>query len=172
MSSVATVTETALRSVRDQLHIVYASTSGHTEFVVDALAASLDGLLPEWVIEKTLAEKTQSHDLLRGTVLLLASATWNTGGAEGQLNPHMAALLQDRAKDLDLASKPCACVGLGDHRYFYTARALDHLQYYVDTHHGRLILPSLRIVDEPYSQANNVRSWAKQLAVALMQVGA
>ena len=168
----AAVTDKGLRSGRDQLHIVYASTSGHTEFVVETLAASLGGLVPEWEIEKTLAENTQSHDLLRGSVLLLASATWNTGGAEGQLNPHMAALLQERAMDLDLSSKPCACVGLGDHRYFYTARALDHLQDYVDTHHGRLIVPSLKIVDEPYSQASSVRSWGKQLAGALAQIGA
>ena len=105
-------------------------------------------------------------------MLVLASATWNTGGAEGQLNPHMAALLQERAKELDLRSKPCACVGLGDHRYFYTARALDHLQRYVGTHHGRLIVPSLKIVDEPYLQEGSVRSWGKELAGALAQIGA
>ena len=48
-------------------------------------------------------------------------------GIEGQLNPYMWVLLQDKAKNLDLAGKPCACIGLGDHRYFYTARAADHL---------------------------------------------
>jgi len=36
-----------------------------------------------------MAEKTQPQDLLSGDVLLLASSTWNTGGIEGQLNPHM-----------------------------------------------------------------------------------
>ena len=47
-----------------------------------------------------MAEKTQPQDLLSGDILLLASATWNTGGIEGQLNPHMSVLLHDKAKTL------------------------------------------------------------------------
>jgi hypothetical protein len=91
---------------------------------VDALIDSLKDIAPGWEIEKTMAETTQPQDLQRGDVLLLASATWNTGSIEGQLNPYMSVLLQDKAKNLDLASKPCAAIGLGDDRYFYTARAV------------------------------------------------
>ena len=150
------------------LHIVFASTSGHTAYVVDALIDCLKST-PGWAIEQTMAEKTQPQDLLSGDVLLLASATWNTGGTEGQLNPHMWALLEDKAKTLDLAGKPCACIGLGDHRYFYTARAADHLQHYVDAHHGRLIVPTLKIINEPYGQEEAVRAWGKQLVNASQQ---
>jgi flavodoxin I len=151
---------------RRVLHIVFASTSGHTEYVVDALIDSLKSIVPGWEIEETMAEKAQPQDLLSGDVLLLASATWNTGGIEGQLNPHMSVLLQEKAKTLDLAGKPCACIGLGDHRYFYTARAADRLQHYVKAHHGRLIVPTLRIIDEPYGQEETVRVWGKQLVDA------
>jgi len=151
---------------RRALHIVFASTSGHTEYVVDALVDSLNSITPGWEIEETMAEKAQPQDLLSGDVLLLASATWNTGGTEGQLNPHMSVLLHDKAKTLDLAGKPCACIGLGDHRYFYTARAADHLQRYVKAHHGRLIVPTLKITDEPYGQEEAVRVWGKQLVDA------
>jgi flavodoxin I len=154
---------------RRVLHIVFASTSGHTEYVVDGLIDSLKRTTPGWEIEETTAEKAQPQDLLSGDVLLLASATWNTGGIEGQLNPHMWVLLQDRAKALDLAGKPCACIGLGDHRYFYTARAADHLQHYVNVHHGRLIVPTLKIIDEPYGQEEAIRVWGKQLADASKQ---
>jgi flavodoxin I len=157
---------------RRMLHVVFATTSGHTEFVVDKLVESLAGRITGWVIEESLAEQTQPQDLLRGDVLLLASATWNTGGIEGQLNPHMSALLLDRAKNLDLASKPCACIGLGDHRYFYIARALEHLQRYIESHHGRLILPALKIVDEPYGQEDAVRAWGEQFVGALTQIAA
>jgi flavodoxin I len=149
---------------RRVLHIVFASTSGHTEYVVDALIDSLKNIIPGWEIEEKRAEKTQPQDLLSGDVLLLASSTWNTGGIEGQLNPHMWVLLHEKAKTLDLAGKPCACIGLGDHRYFYTARAADHLQHYVKGHHGRLIVPTLKIIDEPYGQEEAVRVWGKQLA--------
>jgi flavodoxin I len=154
---------------RRVLHIVFASTSGHTAYVVDALIDSLKST-PGWKIEETMAERTQPHDLLSGDVLLLASATWNTGGTEGQLNPHMWMLLEDKAKTLDLAGKPCACIGLGDHRYFYTARAADHLQHYVDAHHGRLIVPTLKIINEPYGQEEAVRAWGNQLVNASQQV--
>jgi flavodoxin I len=148
---------------RRVLHIVFASTSGHTEYVVDALIESLKSIAPGWEIEETMAEKAQPQDLLTGDVLLLASATWNTGSIEGQLNPHMWGLLNDRAKTLDLAGKPCACIGLGDHRYFYTARAADHLQNYVEAHHGRLVVPMLKFIDEPYGQEEAVGAWGKQL---------
>jgi flavodoxin I len=148
---------------RRVLHIVFASTSGHTKYVVDTLIDSLKRITPGWEMEETRAEKAQPQDLLSGDVLLLASATWNTGGIEGQLNPHMSVLLQEKAKTLDLAGKPCACIGLGDHRYFYTARAADRLQHYVKAHHGRLIVPTLRIIDEPYGQEEAVRVWGKQL---------
>jgi len=146
------------------LHIVVASTSGHTEYVVGALIDSLKSVAPGWEVEETMAERARPQDLLSGDVLLLASATWNTGGIEGQLNPHMWVLLHEKAKTLDLAGKPCACIGLGDHRYLYTARAADHLQHYVKAHHGRLIVPALKIIDEPYGQEEAVRVWGKQLA--------
>jgi flavodoxin I len=81
----------------------------------------------------------------------------------------MWVLLQDKAKTLDLAGKPCACIGLGDIRYFYTARAADHLQNYVKAHHGRLIVPTLKIIDEPYGQEEAVRAWGEQLADASKQ---
>src|ERR1700689_3928102 len=85
---------------RRSLHIVFASTSGHTEYVVDTLIDSLKGMVPAWEIEETMAEKTQPQDLLRGDVLVLASATWNTGSIEGQLNPYMSVLLLDKAKNI------------------------------------------------------------------------
>jgi flavodoxin I len=157
------------RSQVDQrrfLHLVFASTSGHTEYVVNALVESLNSAGPGWTVEETMAERVQPQDLLKGDILLLACSTWNTGGIEGQLNPHMWSLLQDKAQTLDLAGKPCACIGLGDHRYFYRARAAEHLQQYVKEHHGRLIVPALKIVDEPYGQEEAVRAWGRQLVDA------
>jgi flavodoxin I len=164
VNNIANAAEAVPRFVqRRVLHIVFASTSGHTKYVVEALIDSLKSIVPSWEIEETMAEKTLPQDLLSGEVLLLASSTWNTGGIEGQLNPHMWALLHDKAKTLDLAGKPCACIGLGDHRYFYTARAADHLEHYVEAHDGRLIVPTLKIIDEPYGQEEAVRVWGKRL---------
>jgi flavodoxin len=153
---------------RQSLCIIFATTSGHTEFVVDTLSKS--GQLSDWKLEQVRAENASQQDMLGGAALLLASSTWNAGGVEGQLNPHMSALLQSRAMNLDLAAKPCACIGLGDHRYYYTARAADLLQEFIESHHGRLLLPTLRIVDEPYGQEQAILGWGKQLADALRRL--
>jgi flavodoxin I len=171
MNNIANAAEGVPHSIQRRfLHIVFASTSGHTEYVVEALISSLKSINQGWEIKKTRAEKAQLEDLLSGDVLLLASSTWNTGSIEGQLNPHMWVLLHDKAKTLDLASKPCACIGLGDHRYFYTARAADYLQRYVKAHNGRLIVPTLKIIDEPYGQEGAVGVWGKQLVDASKKV--
>jgi flavodoxin I len=42
---------------RRVLHIVLASTSGHTAYVVDTLIDSLKSLTPRWEIEEKMAEK-------------------------------------------------------------------------------------------------------------------
>ena len=156
---------------RRVLHIVFASTSGHTEYVVDALTEFFEEHCPRLGDRGNdsrenaatgFAERRCSPARLRRPGI--------QGGIEGQLNPHMWVLLHDKAKTLDLAGKPCACIGLGDHRYFYTARAADHLQHYVKAHHGRLIVPTLKITDEPYGQEEAVRVWGKQLVDASKQV--
>jgi flavodoxin I len=153
------------------LRIVFASTSGHTQYVVDSLVGSLEHPSQRCRIAVTRAERTQLEDLRSGDLLVLASGTWNAGGSEGQLNPHMSALLEDKARNLDLGGRPSACIGLGDDRYFYTARAADLLQEYVIAHDGRLIVESLRIVNEPYGQEDKVQMWAKRLLEASQQIG-
>ncbi|MDD5041401.1 MAG: flavodoxin domain-containing protein [Candidatus Peribacteraceae bacterium] len=144
------------------LHIVYSTSTGHTEYVVDALIAALRAAAPALTVEQQRAETVQAADILRGDVLLLASGTWNTGGSEGQLHPHMYALLKDRAKDCDLQQKPCAVIALGDDRYFYTARAMEHLMQFVTQHNGQ-VAESFVIVNEPYGQEEKVNKWAAKL---------
>ncbi|MFA6523660.1 MAG: flavodoxin domain-containing protein [Candidatus Peribacteraceae bacterium] len=147
------------------LHAIYASTSGHTEFVLEQLAA----FLREKGIDVSLrrAEKANIEDLFEGDILLLGSGTWNTGGSEGRLNPHMQAFLFDRAKDIDLKGKPLALVALGDQRYRYTARAAEHLLKFQKDHHGTPLLPPLVIVNEPYDQGERIRAWGEKLIVAI-----
>jgi hypothetical protein len=62
------------------------------------LVHDLEQLAPDRQIVATMAEKTQPDDLLTGNVLVLACATWNTGGSEGQLNPHMRALQEEKVR--------------------------------------------------------------------------
>jgi flavodoxin I len=45
------------------------------------------------------------------------------------------------------------------------------LDNYVEVHHGRLLLPPLRIIDEPYGQEQAVEVWARQLVKSSPHVG-
>ena len=147
------------------LHCIYASTSGHTEYVVDILRQTSLDYARDDSMEMTVqrAELAKAEDLNRGDVLILASSTWNTGNVEGQPNPHMWNLLMDRAKDVALSGKRVALIALGDERYYFTANAAVHLEKFVADHGGKLLCPTLKIVNEPYGQEEKVREWGAEL---------
>lgn len=146
------------------LHVIYASTSGHTEYVIDTVLAYLQKHAPIVATHKLRAELAKPDDLLGGDIVVLASSTWNTGSIEGQLNPHMHAYLRERAASQDLGKKNVALIALGDERYHFTAAAMGHLQEYVHAHNGRILEPTLTIMNEPYGQEKKVEEWAAELA--------
>lgn len=151
------------------LHIIYASGSGHTEYVVNVLRAHLAEHAPKLTVTLTRAEQAQPEDLLKGDVLLLASGTWNTGGIEGQLQPQMFDLLMKRAKDTVLSGKLCTCIALGDERYFYTARAGEHLRKFIVDHGGHVCMDPLAIINEPYGQEERVYKWAEKFLLSFRE---
>lgn len=145
-----------------KISFVYASTSGHTEYVAMDLAERLREAGAEVTV--TRAERAGPDELAAGDILLLACGTWNTGGIEGQLNPHMQALLTGRGAASDLKNKPCLAIGLGDRRYRYTANAAVLLEQWLVAHAGTMLLPALKIVDEPYDRLDEVlKPWLDQL---------
>ncbi len=147
-----------------KLQILYASTSGHTEYVVSHIAEVLQ---EHCAVTVTRVERATPETLLAGDVLLLASGSWNTGGVEGQMNPYMDFFLKGVAKGVDLKGKKVAIVALGDERYRYTAKAGDHLSAYVTSHGGVLLGERLTIVNEPYGQEAKIALWAKALSALL-----
>ncbi len=151
------------------LHIIYASTSGNTEHVVDTLVQFLRLMQPNVAIECQRAELAQPKDLLRGDVLILGSGTWNTGGTEGQLNMHMHTLLKDRAADLDLQGKPITFISLGDDRYYFRTRCTEHFLRFQREHHAKLFIQPLVMVNEPYGQEAKILQWTEKLANHMMR---
>jgi flavodoxin I len=145
------------------LSIIYSSSTGHTEYVVDTLVGFLGRRSPKLLLERQRAEVARPEDFLRPDVLLLACGTWNTGGMEGQLHPHMHLLLRERMKDLDLKRKPCSFVALGDDRYYYTARATEYLMQFIVQHGGNLCVDPLIIINEPYGQEERMEKWGEKL---------
>lgn len=150
-------------SMNRTLTIVYASTSGHTEHVVDVLIDLLNEKEKTLRVIKQRAEVTKPEDMEKADVLLLAASTWNTGNVEGQLNPHMHELLMNRAAAANLAGKPMAAIGLGDERYFFTAKAADRLTDYIKNRQANPIQHTLKIINEPYGQEEKIKIWGNEL---------
>jgi flavodoxin len=149
------------------LHIIYASTSGHTEYVVDELTSYLGQRVPQLITERQKAELAKAEDLLRGDVVILGSGTWNFGGVEGQLNMYMYQLLFERAKDIDLTGKTVAFICLGDDRYYFTTRCTEHFMRFTKLSHAKMLLIPLIIVNEPYGQEERIQKWGEKLLLAM-----
>ncbi len=149
------------------LHIIYASTSGHTEYVVDELMAYLGRQVADITIERQRAELAKAEDLLRGDVLILGSGTWNFQGAEGQLNMYMHQLLFERAAGVDLTGKLVTLISLGDDRYYYTTRCTEHFMRFLKLSHAKMFLIPLIVVNEPYGQEERIQRWGEKLIAAM-----
>ncbi len=143
------------------LTIIYATSTGHTEFVVNTVGALL-GNVKDLRITKQRAETTTPEDLTKGDMLLLACGSWNTGGPEGQMNPWMHDLLRGRAASVDLKNVRAAAIGLGDDRYHFTARAADLLSEYLQSRSAALLLPTLKIINDPYDQTAKIDAWTHE----------
>ncbi len=149
------------------LTIIYTTASGHTEFVVDTVIAALATSCPDIRVIKQRAESSTPEDLTKSDALILASGTWNTNNIEGQLSPFMHDLLTVRASAVDLKGIPAAVIGLGDERYFFTAKAADRLTDYVKTHNAKLLLPALKIINEPFDQTKKILAWTQELSALI-----
>lgn len=149
------------------LTAVIASTSGHTEFVTDTVLSRLKEALPSLQVRVVRAELATAADLQSCDVLLLGSGTWNTGGIEGQLNPHMHELLFVRAKNVQLAGKPVLLVSLGDDRYYYTTRCTEGFMRFLKAAGGKTFGMPLVILNEPYDKTERILKWADASAEKL-----
>ena len=147
------------------IHILYASTSGHTEYVIGVLKELLEA--KKVSVTACRVESATVADFSKSDVLILASGTWNTGGIEGQLNPHMHAFVWGPAKSVDLKGKNVAIVALGDDRYYYTCRAGEHLRLYIQNHGGKVLGDALLVVNEPYGQEKRIRGWGEWFVTVL-----
>jgi flavodoxin I len=145
----------------NSLHVIFTTSTGNTEHIVGVLRKFCDekGI----AITTQRAEEAQPEDLLKGDALILACGTWNTGGSEGQLHMRMDALLNGRAKDVDLKGKQVGLIALGDERYYFTGRATEHLIQFVMNHNGKMLGSPLLIMNDPSGQEEKVIKWGDKI---------
>jgi flavodoxin len=152
------------------IHIMYASTSGHTEYVVDTLIKFLNERAPQITVERQQVELAKPEDLLHGDLVILGSGTWNFGGVEGQLNEYMHRYLFEQSQGIDLTGKQLAFISLGDDRYYYTTRCTEKFMRFLKESHAKMALIPLIVVNEPYGQEERVMKWGEKLISAMQNV--
>lgn len=144
--------------MKNQLHFIYASTSGNTEAVVEFIAEqwreNYQAQIELHRAEQTSIELLKDHDLF-----LLATSTW----AHGDTNPFFRPLMS-QMKNLDLKGKKAFFVGLGDTRYepVLFCGGLDQLQQRWEKLGGQTLGTPLKIDGESFHQLSTVvAEWAK-----------
>jgi len=141
------------------IHIVYASTSGNTEFVMDKVADVWRKMGREVFLHRS--EKTDINILTKNKFFLLATSTWD----HGTINPFFDRLLSEMEK-LDFSDKSASFIGLGDRRYesHYFCTGMTLLKEVWEKSNGKSVGVALTIGREPFDEIIDklVRDWAEK----------
>jgi len=148
-----------------QIDMVYASTSGNVETVVEYVAGILDKAGFTTVLHR--AEETDVEIFDKNHFFILATSTWE----HGKLNPFFVPLLKDM-KAADLRGNQAAFIGLGDRRYepVLFTEGMNQVKEVWLKQGGEEVGEPLRIQGEPYTQLEMlVKPWAEKLATMWKQ---
>lgn len=140
------------------IQFIYASTSGHTEAVIEFIADLWRQTGVETAIMR--AEAASPNVLTEHRLFVLGISTWQHGDANPYFRPLMSAM-----KEIDLSGKYAAFVGLGDKRYepVLFNYGLDLLKQRWWDGGGKEIGEDLRINGEPFAKLETeVADWANQ----------
>ena len=143
--------------------IIFGSTGGNTELVVDKVTEILESKGHQVDIRR--AEESSYEDFQDYDLYLLASPTYGHGVLQ-----HEFQKLADQLKNQDLSGKKFAVIGLGDQRYEkeYLLESAKILEKLVKDHKGELVHVSLRILNTPVQYLDTtITAWAEQLSEKL-----
>lgn len=146
--------------------LVWATNSGTTQTVAEMIR---DGLIKAGHdVTMKEARETTPEDFTAPQAIVLGTPSWDFDANEGM--PHEDFLsLMDKMKTAEVA-KPFAVFGLGDSSYKVFNGGVDHLETFVKSIKGTLLVPSLRI-DKYYSdtEGNNAKitAWVNELKTKL-----
>lgn len=145
------------------IQIIYASTSGNVEIVVETIAKYLS----EAGLDSKLNRAEQASEQIwdDGNKFILATSTWE----HGELNPffnklHKALLAKN------MQNKQAAFIGLGDIRYepIFFCEGIEIMRRAFLQSGGSEIGRVLKINGEPYHQLETtVKNWASNLISSL-----
>ncbi len=146
-----------------QVNVIYASTSGNVELVVQKAAGVLAAAGFMAILQR--AEITKPEDLATYDCLLLATSTWD----HGEVNPFFQPVLK-YISQTDMSKQKAAFIGLGDHRYeqVFVNQGIKTVRYIFEKQGGIAIGETLEIDGDPYPHLQNkVVEWSNQLVELL-----
>lgn len=143
-----------------KVEIIYASTSGNVEAVVEKVSE----VLRSEGIESNLhrAEQTSIDVIRNNDLFIFATSTWE----HGELNPFFQRVYNELEQE-DFSTKRAAFIGLGDYRYevVWFCKGIDLIRDRFLENGGKQIAGNLKINGEPYDMLDTVvAEWATKLA--------
>jgi flavodoxin len=143
----------------DLIHIIYASTSGNTEYVMEQVAKYWQEAGMQ--VKLYRAEQTTISTISDNKYFLFATSTWD----HGTINPFFNALLAEMKK-ADFSGKTASFIGLGDRRYehHYFCSGMTLLKTIWEKNQGKSVGVALTIGREPFDQVieEMVQKWATE----------
>lgn len=147
------------------VQIIYASTLGNTEFVVEKIAEYLQKRKVKVALCR--AELTDISVVKNNTHFLFGTSTWN----HGIINPYFDKLVSEM-KNLNLDKKYAGFVGLGDYRYeeVLFCHGIEILEDLFIKRGGKKIGSILKIDGDPFDQVDTViKDWREDFFLKLKQ---
>ena len=144
------------------IHLIYASTYGNTETVIEATAAQL--ATRGWVAETHRAEKTSVEVVTQNHLFVFGTSTWE----HGALNPFFKEYL-NQLKTTPCQGKTAAFVGCGDRRYepVLFCEGIEIIKRVWVAQQGAVVGETLKIQGEAYGLLDSlVVPWADTIATA------
>lgn len=145
------------------IHLIYASTSGNVERVMEMVAQTLKNRDIKSILSR--AEKTKADIIKKNSKFIFGTSTWE----HGRLNPFFKNLFEDMQK-LNFHDKQAAFVGLGDTRYepVLFCEGMEKLRDLWLKNGGEELATPLKIEGEPYEKLYSVvEPWADLLTKTL-----
>jgi flavodoxin I len=147
--------------------LVYATNSGATM----TAATTVNDVLTKkgHLVTMKEARMTTPEDFKTPQVVILGSPSWDFDGKEGM--PHEDFLtLMEQMKNVPVNGKPFAVFGLGDSTFSHFCGAVQHLEEFVSSVKGKLIVPSLKVdsyFNDMDGNTDKISKWAESVAGAL-----
>lgn len=149
-----------MNELSSPIHIIYASTSGNTEFIMDKVADVWRKKGKDVFLHRS--EKTDISVIKENKYFLLATSTWD----HGVINPFFNILLSEMKKT-DFSGKYAAFIGLGDRRYekYLFCTGMLSLKEVWENSNGASLGVALTIGREPFDELIDklVVDWAEKI---------